>query len=327
MTSPALALERSVYIGNIIGGILLGLQIYITFQAIYYLTASQSRASRARAFYIAYEIVLLVCSIIGWAVDCLLGQYMFIENPGYPGGPAAWFSDNSAVWWNIFGSAFDMLAIFMADGLLLYRCYIVWGSNRWIIAFPALLYLVSTVTAVIAVVESALPGSSFFVKSSTNWGIPWISLTTAFNVMVTTLITTRILRARNLARTVMPHEMAETYTNIVAILIESSLPFTIIGVAFTVTLGKGLPSEAALAVIYGFFPGLAPQMIILRVAMGRAWTKETIAQFTSIPSMTFAPPPVPTANGSQVASTLAVTSMPTEELKSVKSENTLSSSV
>ncbi|KZT23592.1 hypothetical protein NEOLEDRAFT_1069387 [Neolentinus lepideus HHB14362 ss-1] len=310
MASSALVFGRSLYIGNIMAAILYGIQLYITFESVYYLIVFRNQNDRTRIFYVGYGIVMLICMTFAMAANALMGQRVFVEKPGYPGGPAAYYEAKGKPWFNVLGCAMDLLGNFLGDGLLLYRCYMIWGSNRLLITFPALVYAASTVTAVLSVVESALPGSSFFQSQATSFGIPWIALTCAYNVMMTALIVTRILRVQHQVKSsALSSERARMYTGIVAILVESALPFTILGIAFAVILGKNLPTEVALAAIWGSFVGLAPQLIILRVSMGRAWSKETVVQLTCPGPITFAPPPALSIEVSQLSSSSAPTTV------------------
>jgi len=213
-----------------------------------------------------------------WAMlaNALLGQEMWVEHRDFPGGPSAYFAANSSVWYNVVGSAADAFADFMGDALLLYRCYIIWNSKK-IIILPFLMFLASTALSIIAVVQSALPSSSFFETQTIVFAVPWISLTCSLNFVLTALIASRLLWVRREMIRVMPKEVASVYTGLVAILVESALPFTVLGIIFAVLLGKNLIISVAFSLVWGYYVGIAPQLIILRVAMGRAWSKDTFA--------------------------------------------------
>jgi len=89
------------------------------------------------------------------------------------------------------------------------------------------------------------------------------------------------------------------YTSVASILIESALPFSILGIVYGVYVGNGQAPQVALGIIWGSFfvslvsvrgsrikvsliasQALSPQLIILRVAMGRAWSSKTSSMFT-----------------------------------------------
>ena len=162
--------------------------------------------------------------------------------------------------------------------------------------------------SLIALTESALPNSSFFVKTTTDFTVPWLALTCGLNAIVTILISGRIIYYARLASTTgLSSGRSSSHTSVVAVMVESALPFTILGILCAVYFGKQQAPELAFAVVWGsfvvsisfssferifflppnsnlinyinlnyyFLQPISPQLIILRVAMGRAWTKET----------------------------------------------------
>ncbi|KAJ2935475.1 hypothetical protein H1R20_g1623, partial [Candolleomyces eurysporus] len=109
-------------------------------------------------------------------------------------------------------------------------------------------------------------------------------LTVSTNIIVTTLITIRLSRARRTLSKLLPSRNMQLYTGVVAILIESALPLSIFGIVAAVLMQLAVvprpnPSEAELA-CYGLFTGLfyafctlSPHMIIFRVTTGRSFTQ------------------------------------------------------
>ncbi|KAE9394591.1 hypothetical protein BT96DRAFT_886487 [Gymnopus androsaceus JB14] len=252
-----LPLERSFYIGNVFGNIFYGVQIYITFHSIYLLLHSSSDR-RTKSFYVGYGIVMLLCMSFAMIANSLLGQEMWIEHRNYPGGPVAYWTDNGAVWYNVLGSAADMFGNFMGDALLVYRLYVIYSGKWYVVVFPFLIFLASTALAIMSVVQSALPGSSFFEGNDIVYAVPWISLTCSLNAIITILIVARILSARRRIRSAMPEDMATVYTGVIAILVESALPFTLLGIVFAVLLGKNLPEQLALSLTMGILCWFGP---------------------------------------------------------------------
>lgn len=96
--------------------------------------------------------------------------------------------------------------------------------------------------AMVMLVQSALPGSDFFRGQTVNFGVPWAALSVSLNVTLTALIAFRILRARHAIEKHLEDSAKSlgVYLGIAAILIESSLPFSILGIIFIVTYGKNL---------------------------------------------------------------------------------------
>ncbi|KAJ7039589.1 hypothetical protein C8F04DRAFT_996625 [Mycena alexandri] len=274
-------LERSWYIGNTIFAILYGVELTMFFMSSYFLWIGSKR-DKSRYIYIAYSATLLVLITIAMACNLWFGQEMWIEHRDVDGGPVAFFGANIAAWYNTFGTAADVTANVLGDGLMLYRCYVFWGSTSlWTVAFPALLFLASTSMGIVTTIQSGVPGGDFFHGVTVNFTVPWLVLTITFNVITTTMITYRLLVISRSMRNVLAKERADVYIGVIAILIESALPFTLLGIAYLITYIRQDPESLAFADIWGCFVSLSPQAIILRVAMGSAWSKKTVTQYGS----------------------------------------------
>jgi len=107
--------------------------------------------------------------------------------------------------------------------------------------------------SLIALTESALPNSSFFVERTSNFTIPWLSLTSSLNAIVTLLISGRILYFARISSLAGGSGTRDPHTGIVAILVESSLPFTILGILCAVYFGNQQAPVIAFAVVWGGF--------------------------------------------------------------------------
>lgn len=107
--------------------------------------------------------------------------------------------------------------------------------------------------AIVTVVQSSLPGGFILDGKSENFGVPWVTLTVSLNIILTSMICGRLLFMRRQVRSVLSPEMASMYTNIMAILIESALPFTLLGIAFLVTYVRNDSIATAFAFVWGAF--------------------------------------------------------------------------
>ncbi|KAJ7593434.1 hypothetical protein C8J56DRAFT_779396 [Mycena floridula] len=221
---------------------------------------------RPRRMYLIIGAMILALITVVVFTDGLFIQFMFIDNNRDPLG---YLAANSSVWWQTMGTGANQLANLLGEGLLIFRCYIIWNSDWRIIVFPLILYLASMSMAITMLIQSAKPGSNFFRGSTVNFGILWAVMSVALNIVVTGLIAVRIFRARNASRKfIEDREGEKMYTNIAAIIIESALPFSLFGIVFAVTYGKDLAEGPAFLFVWAVFSGLSPQFIIFRVACG-----------------------------------------------------------
>ncbi|KAJ7178756.1 hypothetical protein C8R43DRAFT_974361 [Mycena crocata] len=280
MGDQVFPLERSWYVGNAFFAILYGIQISMFVQSVHYLNAGPG-SRKAKTLYILYSALLMALITIALACNQYFGQAMWIEGRDVEGGPVAFFGENIAIWYNTLGTAADVTANVLGDGLMLYRCYVFWSHSPLAMIFPSLFYLGSVAMGITMTIQSGLPGGDLFHGSTVNFGIPWVSLTIVFNILVTAMIAVRLIAMHGKANRVLGSEATKKYTGLVAILVESALPFTLLGIGYLVTYTKQVPESLAWAGVWGCFVTLSPQAIILRVAMGAAWTQETVSRVAS----------------------------------------------
>ncbi|KAL0562817.1 hypothetical protein V5O48_019261, partial [Marasmius crinis-equi] len=205
---------------------------------------------------------MLVCMTFALATNGLAGQMMWIEHRDVEGGPYQQFLDTASDWENVTGTAFDQFGNFLGDLLL-----------------------------------SALPGSSFFATQALNFGIPWIALTCSLNIVLTILISYRLITARRYirlsgARSLQASDLVRMYTGPVAIFVESALPFSILGIIFAILLGKGITVYVIFSAVWGSYVGIAPLLIIHRMASGKAWSRNTAYQMSTINDNLTEEPPI-----------------------------------
>jgi predicted ferric reductase len=123
----------------------------------------------------------------------------------------------------------------------------------------------------VGTVQSGLPGSDFWHGITVNLLTPWLGkfflrrntgswlispskvLTIVFNILTTSMIAVRLALIRRSMRGVLSKERAEVYTGVIAILVESALPFTLLGIAYLITYVRTDPEALAFADVWGAF--------------------------------------------------------------------------
>ncbi|KAJ2917981.1 hypothetical protein MD484_g2449, partial [Candolleomyces efflorescens] len=168
------------------------------------------------------------------------------------------------------------LFIALGDALLVYRCYIICVEYRWVTILPAL----ATMAGLGLFIASAVLADnliSYRVAAASTL------LTVSTNIIVTSLITFHLLRARRNLGKVLPSADMRVYTGVIAILVESAAPLTILGIiaAILQQLNTGTARSPGFyvtprylhAFTDEFTKALSPHMIIFRVTTGRSFTK------------------------------------------------------
>jgi len=142
----------------------------------------------------------------------------------------------------------------IADGLFIYRCYVIWNRNIYVVVVPTIMAVVAFVFGV----DQALPLAPFF------------GITLGTTVLVTGLTAGRIWWIGRQARAHMKPDMRARYATNISMIVESGviysagiLTYLILG-AIPFTLPAQDPSVEMLAQIVG----IVPTLIIVRVGLG-----------------------------------------------------------
>ncbi|KAF9553340.1 hypothetical protein CPC08DRAFT_713833 [Agrocybe pediades] len=274
-------LERSLYYGVIVMTLCYGLEIYMYIHSVRLLMKSTRKIRQQRRLYVIVGSISLLLTGIVVFTNAVFMEFMWIEHRDFEDGPLGYLAANSSIWWQTLGTAANQVTNFVGDGLLLYRCYIIWNGARWVIIFPGLIYLASIAMAIVTLVQSSHPGSNFFRGAPVDFGVPWAALSVALNIVVTVLITYKLLTAHHRLKKVLPDHAVRMYTGMSAIFIESALPFSILGIAFAVTYGLHSDIGPAFLFVWATFCALSPQLIIFRISSGQSWTRDLVQDATA----------------------------------------------
>jgi len=138
--------------------------------------------------------------------------------------PAAEFAQIS-YWVNVMKFASYAAQTFIGDGILIYRCYVVYDRNPFVISFPVLTWLGTTACAVVATVTEASIGTGVLNQFQLKPFITsMLTLTLATNVITTSLLIHRIwsIQSRTSRRTTRDNP----YSRLVTMLVECGMIYT-----------------------------------------------------------------------------------------------------
>lgn len=234
---------------------------------------------------VAHTVVMFFFVTVFTATNLDILSISYIDNRDFPGikelPPGALgyqhltFSHTAGV-----VSTFTfLLNNWLADGLLLYRCYVIYAMNYWPIVLPSLMYLATFATGILLVYyQISHPTCTIWRSSTINIGIPY-SISVSLNVLITLMIITRLVLISREIRSAMnpPVRPNKLYKAVITILSESSALYAITFLLFIGMWAVDNPAE------YSFFPILAqvqviaPFLIVLRVANRRAVSSEIVS--------------------------------------------------
>ncbi|KZV64550.1 hypothetical protein PENSPDRAFT_668999 [Peniophora sp. CONT] len=260
--------ERGVLSGMGLGLAAWGILLTLTVQCVPILYSNLSRRNRVKnGSLLAY--VLVMFSLGTAAIFCHLHwvQQFLIDNRNFPGGPLAYDAAFYANAGNIAGVACYFIMNWMADGLLLWRLYVIYNSRVVFIVFPLLMYLTAIGLSIVDLYTLATPGNSMFTSSAINFGLLYWSFSIALNVVVTAAIVGRLLYMRARVSSLSGIQHGSLYISISAMIIESAALYTITAIIFLI--GYSLQNVLQFAAEpLEILQGVAPLMIILRRTYG-----------------------------------------------------------
>lgn len=249
------------------------IQIFMWIYMLSFYLEAQPDIRRRRLPYILASLAILVLSSAAAIMQGVYTYSVLLEaSPGSDNVEAA-EAIEEMYWAKLLAPAglLSDVAIRVADAVLVYRCYVVWFDRPWVTAFPVCIFL----TGLGVSLRTYIP----LDFNDERWDTADVSLILVLNVLVTLLISYRLIQAQRKFSKIFPEADHKIYFGIVAILVESAAPLAALSIGYTITLM--VPGEAAYRAndIFGIpFNAaliLAPQLVIFRVATGVTWSNKT----------------------------------------------------
>ncbi|KAH9943782.1 hypothetical protein B0H21DRAFT_695273 [Amylocystis lapponica] len=265
----SLLYQNSFYVGISVSDILYGVELMLYFQTVRELHKTRRHEERLDKFFVFFSTANLALVTIFEATRAVFGQETWIVNATYPRGPAPYETKYDSALYQITGWTAALLLDMVTNGLLIYHCLMLWDNRRVVVA-PCLLWVASFGRSMDELRVTGAPNAGVFVGPVRNFRLAYFIVAIFLNVLVTCLICGRISwLAQDLGR-----KAAHPYFGVVAIIVESALPYTLCGVVFLVLYAVNSEVSVFFCACYVMFACISPQMLILRVISGRAWTTE-----------------------------------------------------
>ncbi|KAF9228295.1 hypothetical protein BS17DRAFT_332029 [Gyrodon lividus] len=278
--------QNSLYIGNTFNAILYGIEITLYFNTMKTLWRKKDKDTRATRFYMAFSTAAFFLITIFVAVEAVFGQEMWIVNADFPGGSSAYLATYASVWYQTMGTTASVILQLMSDGVLIYRCFVVW-NNLYVLIFPCVLWVATLILGIFELYASGAPTGNAFVGLAAHIGVTYTAISVGLNVIVTAMICSRVAYFGMAIHSTASRKSMSKYTGTIPIIIESGFPYAISGIAFVVSLGIGSQTSILFLSLYVMFTCISPQMIVMRVADGNAWERQQLDGASAIVLNTF----------------------------------------
>ncbi|KAK0218442.1 hypothetical protein EDD85DRAFT_1029162 [Armillaria nabsnona] len=167
-------------------------------------------------------------------------------------------------------SVTSSINILIADCIMIWRCWTFWNRKWRMIIVPMLCTISGTVFNVFYIIQNldALGTHPFqHVIGGTDWAIAYYSMTLSTTIICTALILYPMLTTEAPNG---PKSSVYTYHRVIAILVESSSLYAVSLIFLLVYLVRDDLTAPYPQVILSSVTGIAPTLIVARVALGQA---------------------------------------------------------
>ncbi|KAG1728774.1 hypothetical protein EDB19DRAFT_1642370 [Suillus lakei] len=180
-------LDTATIIATVLEGILYGFSVLMFIGTIW---ASSYKRDVNRPIALV-AILLLILSTAHMIVDIIRLEDGLIKYRNSPGGPVAFFQNISQPTF-VTKNYINAFQTMLGDGVVIYRCYVVWQSV-WIIILPSVLWCSASAAALIApYYASQATGGNIYTNQTRQWITALFSLTLATNLISSGLLAYRI---------------------------------------------------------------------------------------------------------------------------------------
>ncbi|KAF7290740.1 hypothetical protein MIND_01314700 [Mycena indigotica] len=279
-TAFDLWIEKSFLDGYALAAVGYGVLLALTWQTMH---SFFSLPQKSRPWgLVGYAAMIFALATIGFGSATKINERSFVQDRNAPGGPSGFEVISFASPVNMMGVVAYVMLSWIADGLVLWRFWLVWGSNYVYTIFPAMMLLGSVATSLALIVTSFQVENSFWAARSVQFGTAYWSLSISLNILLTLLIAGRILVIRRRIKRSLGAQHAQKYFSAAAMIIESASLYAVVGLIFIVTYARSSSVQNLVFPALGQVQGIAPMLILSRVAQGRAWSQSTIQATTAL---------------------------------------------
>ncbi|KIK50437.1 hypothetical protein GYMLUDRAFT_101304 [Collybiopsis luxurians FD-317 M1] len=201
--------------------------------------------------------------------DFARGFAAFILHGGTLEGPTNYF-EQFWIWSNLVRERLFVTMVFIADAVLVFRLYVVWGYKKYIVIGPIVLLIAEIAFASLSVWGQSIsnPGATIQNFDIFTWAMVSFSIICSTNITVTALIAAHIWWYSHQASRFLGKPHSWKYFQAIVIIIESG---SISGLTMFLILILYHTTLTSADFIY--FPacqiaGIVPTMIIVRVGLG-----------------------------------------------------------
>ncbi|KAK0453041.1 hypothetical protein EV421DRAFT_645906 [Armillaria borealis] len=275
-------------------GLLQGIYTCIFGYTFWTLFSTRATPSNAGKKFMAATIFLLyIFTTISFSFDWAFQQYAYVSN-GETFYTVFLALEAVGPWWRTYRLVTGIIGginTVLADIAMIWRCWVIWSDN-WLIVTPAIICTVAgTLSKVFQIYDSMSNVSSDISRTSgyttkIDWSILYLSFTLATTVLTTLLIIYRIVKVGNSAY----GTGLSSYRRVMEILVESAALYSISVIVYMGLVASNDQSAYYADAIMAYIKGIAPTLLVARVASGQGLSPNKVSQETRVSSLRFRRP-------------------------------------
>ncbi|KAG1778940.1 hypothetical protein EV702DRAFT_967251 [Suillus placidus] len=277
MASTGMPRDAAVTMSLTLEGILYGFSILMFLGTICAMTYNRRIQDINRPSLIV-AVLLLILSTAHIVVNIIRIEDGLVKyRDTFLGGPVAFFEDVSQTTYLI-KNALYVAQTLLADGVMIYRCHVVWQST-WVIILPCMLWCSVAATGVYAVYSCSHASSSIFAAKLAQWVEAFLVLTIATNLLSSGLLAYRIWMIERSVSTV--RATKSTLMPILRVLVDSAVLYS--AVLFPALICFMYSNTGEVVVVDMAMPimSIAFYMVLIRIAINRHHRFSTIPRRTT----------------------------------------------
>ncbi|KAG0709468.1 hypothetical protein DFH29DRAFT_888715 [Suillus ampliporus] len=224
MASTGIPLDSAAIISTVLEGILYGFSVLMFIGTMWALSYKRAIRDINRPIAVV-AILLLILSTVHLVVDIIRIEDGLVKyGDTFPGGPTSFFQEISQ-WTFVTKNEIYFLHTLLGDGVVIYRCHVVWKSV-WVIVLPSILWCGAAVTGFIApyYASQATGGKSIYTDETGQWVTAFFVFTISTNLISSGLLAYRIWAIE--CETSKIRATKGTTTYIVRVLVDAALMYS-----------------------------------------------------------------------------------------------------
>jgi len=225
VTTDNVRVDQACFDGTLLACLAFGALMILYIQLIQILQGRPKRTGRIFWGIIIYSSALFPLVTVAIIGKIKFAELIYVTHRLDTSGPVAFYATHSGLWSNVMSQVSMTLLPWIADLLMLYRLIVFWNYQRWIIVFPALLYLAHISISVPLLISQTWPNDITWQSHALTYKTIFYSLSVSLNLAFTFLICLRIFIMRNKAVKVLGKLQAFYYNSLTTMFVESGVFF------------------------------------------------------------------------------------------------------